>query len=194
MSNLSSGRSPEPEPPPAFEPVEFRDSWPFYLILLVATVALTVCSVAYWPVWRPVPLFFFGSAAVGATLRVLRRRVRLRINEEGILDRTHWYSPGLIPWQDIIDVRVGRWGTIEIDLAESSSFWERQTVLRQLHMMRAQVWGMGPAAVSPLGLSATRHTILQAMEERMSRHALASLRREAELLPGEGAGEGKGTP
>jgi hypothetical protein len=181
----------DPEPPAAFEPVEFRDSWPFYLVLLVAAVALGVCSVAYWPRWGPVPLVVFGPGAVGAVLRFLRQRVRLRITEEGIVDRTRWYSPGLIPWEDIVDVRVGPWGLIQLELAEGSSFWERQTPLRQVHMIRTQFWGLSPATIFPLGLSAARRTIVQAIEDGMDRHALQSLRRAAELPAGDGADEGK---
>lgn len=192
MSNLPSDRLPDREPPPAFEPVEFRDSWPFYLIVMVVTVALTVCSVEYWPAWGPVPLFVFGAAAVVAALRVFRRHVRLGVTEEGIIDRTRWYSPGLIPWKDIVDVRVGPWGLIQLDLAEGSSFWERQTPLHQLHMLRTQFWGLSPATISPMGLAAPRHAIVRAMEEGMDSYALVSLRRRVELPPGKGAGEGSG--
>ncbi|MCG6989136.1 MAG: hypothetical protein LJF06_13285 [Gemmatimonadetes bacterium] len=190
MSNVPGDGSAEPEPPPAFEPVEYRDSLPVYLVWLVAMVVLTVCAVAFWPTWGPTPLLVFGSAAVAAALRVLRRRVRLRITEEGIIDRTGWYSPGLIPWEDVVDVRPGPWGYVQLDLTEASSFWERQTPLRQLHMMSAQLWGLSPATISSLGLAASRRTILRAMEVGMDRHALASLRREAELPPGEDAGGG----
>jgi hypothetical protein len=142
MSNVPGDGSAEPEPPPAFEPVEFRDSLPVYLVWLVAMVVLTTCAVAFWPTWGPTPLLAFGSAAVAAALRVLRRRVRLRIAEEGIIDHTGWYSPGLIPWEDVVDVRPGPWGYVQLDLTEASSFWERQTPLRQ----RAPCPGRGHCA------------------------------------------------
>lgn len=83
MPNIPRDRSTDPEPPPAFEPVEFRDSWPFYLVVLVATVALTVCSVASGPWRKGWTATRWPASAVRLSSRPVEAPAKLRASRSG---------------------------------------------------------------------------------------------------------------
>ena len=80
------------------------------LILLVlaalgASYFLTMLSRYRAQVWGWVGLCFFGVCLVLVVLRSFKKGPALAVNENGIEDfRTKW---GLIPWTDIVYVKIG---------------------------------------------------------------------------------------
>ncbi len=171
------------------DPIEIRDSRAFYALWAELAGSLAVLSGAAWA-WGPggfaglVGLGVFGANTVWSCLRLFRRRVRLRITEEGIVDENFWYSPGLIKWDEILDVRESRWGYIEVDLADKPAYFRRLSGLAQTVRAYQRLWGFGPAAISSWGLEASRGEIIEALETGMDSYALSMVRQVDALEPG----------
>ncbi|MBT8487821.1 MAG: hypothetical protein KJO65_03230, partial [Gemmatimonadetes bacterium] len=104
---------------------------------------------------------------------------RLCVTEAGIVDEMFWYSPGLIPWQDVTDVRPTRWGLVEIDLVDDDVFLQRLGPLSQMARFKQQLYGFGPALVVPWVLRGRRRTIVDRLQDGLdayTRIALADAR------------------
>ncbi len=129
-------------------------------------------------------LFIFVFSVLCLVLLAFRR-VRLRIDEEGVVDRFVWFSPGLIPWRQIIEVRQTRWGLIQVDLRDNAAFYEQLSPLAELQVAKLRLWGLGPAVLRPWSLEASRSRLLQVIEDGMDAYALSELKREKALGPGE---------
>ena len=84
--------------------VEIYDSKVFYASWFAGMAFLAVASLAL-PGVGPVGLVVFGSHAVWADTRLESPRPRIRVTPEGLIDENFWYSPGLIRWGEILDVR-----------------------------------------------------------------------------------------
>ncbi len=172
------------------DPIEIRDSRAFYALWAELAGSLAVLSGAAWA-WGPVGfaglvgLGVFGANTVWSCLRLFRRRVRLRITEGGIVDENFWYSPGLIKWDEILDVRATRWGYIKIDLADEKAYFERLSGLAEVAHAYQKLWGLGPAAIFSWGLEASRGEIIEALETGMDSYALSVVRQGDALEPGE---------
>ncbi len=82
---------------------------------------MTALAVLSATAWGPLGLIIFGAHAVWAFRRLLDPRPRIRLSSDGIVDKNFWYSPGLIPWEEILDVRSTRLGLIEVDLKDESA-------------------------------------------------------------------------
>lgn len=76
---------------------------------LLAAVAAIACA--------SVGQVFFATIAAGyagwSGFRLWIRPARVRVTTEGIVDEMFWYSPGLIRWSEIIDVRETRWPRVD---------------------------------------------------------------------------------
>lgn len=166
------------------EPIEFADSRTFYGSWCVLTGSLAALSTVSWG-WGPFGLIAFGAHAGWALFRLLRRRTRLRVTEDGIVDENFWYSPGLIRWEEIVDVQPTRWGLIDVKLLDEEGFWDRQSALAQVVRMKYLFFGFGAAAIVPWGLTGSRRSIVRAIHERFDAAAIAAMRRERALNPGE---------
>ena len=182
------------------DPIEIRDSRVFYALWGDLALLLAAVSAASWA-WGPfgllglVGLGVFGTHSLWAFQRLFHRRVRLRITEEGVVDENFWYSPGLIKWDEILDVRVTRWGRIEIDLVDENEFLARLSGPHQLGRVKqlAQsaraihmvLLGFGPAAIASWGLEGSRAEIVEMLEAGMDRYALSVVREGDALEPGE---------
>ena len=181
-------------------PIEIRDSRAFYALWAEVAGSLAVLSAASW-IWGPVGLAglvglgVFGAHAVWALRRLFGRRVRLRITEEGIVDENFWYSPGLIKWDEVLDVRATRWGRIEIDLLDENAFLARlsgphqvgriKQLARSARAIHTVLLGFGPASIFSWGLEASRGEIIEALEAGMDSYALSVVRQGHALAPGE---------
>ncbi len=174
-------------------PIEIGDSRVFYAICGGVAGPLAVLA-AISLVWGPagvadlVALGVFGTNAAWALHRLFRRKARLRITEEGIVDEQFWYSPGLIKWDEILDIRESRWGYIEIDLADRQAYFRRLSGLAQTVRAYMRLWGFGPAAISSWGLEASRGEIIEALETGMDSYALSMVRQADALEPGGASG------
>jgi hypothetical protein len=82
--------------------------WLFSLGLLAGGVYLAL-EPAVSDEWR---LVGFGLTIPGlvfsvvTSVRLFRSSWAVAVTREGIIDRSSWHSPGLIPWSDIHDIRV----------------------------------------------------------------------------------------
>ncbi len=114
-----------------FDVKEFRDSRLFFAAYSGATSALAWISTVAWG-WGPFGLIVFGVHAIWSAQRLLTRRPRLSITRDGILNNNFWYSPGLIPWANIRDVRRTPLGIIKVDLVDSAAFLDRLPPLSML--------------------------------------------------------------
>ena len=174
---------------PAVDQIEVRDSRLFYAIcggVAGSLAVLAAISLAWGPagVADLVALGVFGINAAWVLHRLFRRKARLRITEQGIIDENFWYSPGLIKWDEILDVRESRWGYIEIDLADKQAYFRRLSGLAQTVRAYQRLWGFGPAAISTWGLEASRGEIVEALETGMDSYALSMVRETDALEPG----------
>lgn len=155
--------------------LELRDSKAFWGTVAVATGALALASSGTG--LGPFGLVLFGGYATWAVSRLLHRPVRLAVNAQGIVDRTFWFSPGLIPWSEIVDVRPGRFGFIDIELRDEAAFMERLPPLRRLARWKFALYGLGPAAMNPWPLPASRREIVEALESGLDAFILEDVDR-----------------
>ncbi len=164
-----------PSDSPATGPIEIRDSRTFWALCSALMGSLTALSAASggggW-----VGLWLFGTRTIYTFVRLLGRRIRLRITEEGIVDQNFWYSPGLITWSEMLDVRATRWRTIEIDLVDEEAFLARLSVLARLYRIKLQLRGLGPTLIVPWGLECTRRELIEMLETGMDSYALSAVR------------------
>ena len=160
---------------------EFRDSRAFLAVVGVAYGAVAAgFAAAGWPVLACAAMVGVGWAGY----RMVSTQVRLRISEEGIEDRSYWYTGGLIAWDEILDVRAGPWGSIEIDLRDEAAHWQRLSPLRQIQRAKLQMfYRLGPAAIIPWGLEGSRPEVLEALQEGLDTVELESFIQNREIEP-----------
>lgn len=163
-----------------------RDSRAFYAYWCIAMTLLAVATVTGFG-WGPFGLVLFGGYALWALTRLLDRRPRIRVTPEGIIDDNFWYSPGLVRWADILDVRMTRLGLIEVDLRDENAFWERLSPLRRLARFKMQLYGFGPALITPWGLEGSGSEIVAHLQAGLDEHVLLAARSERSPSPSEPA-------
>ncbi len=163
--------------------IEIRDSKTFYGAFFVVLAAMAMMS-SPWP-WT----VLFGVQSLWALLRVARRRVRLRVTEDGIVEETfRWYSAGLIRWEEIRDVRVTRGGGIEIELKDEKAFLKRLSPLSVLARVSQRfIFRVGPATISPLSLEGSKRELVESLESALDSFTLTSIRQSATLGSDEAA-------
>lgn len=161
-------------------PIEIRDSRTFYASWGALTGLLAALSIAGG---SPLGLLVFGSHAVWSVSRLLNRRVRLRITEAGIENRTSLFSPGLIAWDEVRDVRPAKWGLIDIDLVDEGGFLDRLGSGPQFAALKLHIYGFGPAAIRAWGLGSSRRELLDALEWAMDSFVLSKVRSGRALGP-----------
>lgn len=142
---------------------EYRDSKLFWGAFAGLMAVLGAVSSTVWG-WGPVGLVFFGVYTVFALTRLLSGRVRLQVGEDGIVDRTFWYSPGLIPWGEILDIRSTRFGFIEVELRDEAALLARLSPLSRWARWKFPLYGLGPAAIVPWGLEAKRSELIEVLQ------------------------------
>lgn len=172
------------------EQVEIRDSRLFYVSWSVATSALAVALVTV-PGIGPFLTVLFGAHALWALRRLFDRRARIQITSEGIVDRNFWYSPGLIRWEEIIDIYSRGLGLIEVQLRDEISFWDRLSPLRQLARYKFQLFGYGPALITSWGLERSGSVVVDMLQAGLDEHVLQSAQ-EGQLLPSDGGASSSG--
>jgi hypothetical protein len=163
----------------AFPSSEFRDSRAFFAAygFVAASVAIGFAS-AGWAL--------AAALAVGVTgwagYRMVATPVRVRVSESGVEDHSFWYSPGLIRWSEIVEVREGPWGAIEVDLRDEASFWEKLGPLKAIPRVKMQLfYRLGPAAIIPWSLAGSRAEVVGALQDGLDTHTLRSLTRPERL-------------
>lgn len=165
---------------PAFPECEIHGSRLFFgSVGLLAAVAAIACASAG-------QVFFATIAAAYAGWSGFRLWIKpawVRVTTEGIVDETFWYSPGLIRWSEIIDIRETRWGLIEIDLLDETAFWERLGPLRQLARIKYQLYGFGPASIVSWTLKGRRSDIVDRLQDGLDTFALTSFTDPEALEP-----------
>lgn len=162
--------------------VAIHDSKGFYACWCIGMAILAGAS-ATLPGVGPYGLVVFGAHAVWALYRLMDRQARIRVTREGIVDENFWYSPGLIPWEEILDVRVTQLGLIEVDLRDESAFWARLSPLRQIARFKHQLFGFGPALITPWGLDGSTGEVVGLLQAGLDDHVLSTARRERRGLP-----------
>ena len=166
-------------PPPLFEA---RDSRAFWLVMVLTFTVLAVVSSAVWG-WGAAGIGFFGLQGVWSLLRVLDRRPRLIVTEEGVIDRTYLLlSPGLIPWSEIARFEPSRLGMIRVELRDEGAFWARLSPLQKFAAGKLHLYGLGPAAIQSWVLDSSQSDFLDELDFAADALA-ASARIEALPLP-----------
>jgi len=174
--------------------IDIYDSRPFYALWFVVMAALAF-AVGTMPGLGPLIAMVFGIHALWALRRLFFRRPRVRITAEGIVDRNFWYSPGLIRWEDIIDVYSTGLGLIEVELKDEMAFWERLSPLGQMARYKLQLLGYGPALITPWGLERSGSEVVDMLQAGLDEHVLQSAQVEG-LPPSDGGAtyDGVGAP
>lgn len=173
-----------PPEPDTSEGIDIHDSRSLYVVFFVGMTSLAIASATFsgWPVFLAIP---FGVYAVWALRRLFDRRPRIQITPEGIVDRNFWYSPGLIRWEEIIDVYSKGLGLIEVELKDEIVFWERLSPLRQMARYKRQLFGFGPALITSWGLERSGPEVVDMLQAGLDEHVLQSAQEER-LLPADG--------
>ncbi len=162
--------------------ISFGDSKTFYGALFVVFAAMATMS-SPWP-WT----VLFGAQSLWAFLRLINQRVRLRVTADGIIDETFpWYSPGLIRWEGIRDVRAGKWGGIEIELKDQKAFFYRLSPPAALARAIWRLFGLGPAVINPVYFKGSRRELLESLEAALDSYTLDAVRQSVTLGSGEPA-------
>jgi hypothetical protein len=125
----------------------------------------------------------FGFHAGFALKQLTREDPGLRITEEGVIDNSHWWHSGLIPWHEIVDIHASRWGMIEIKLRDENQFWQRLTALQQFAHIKTQLYGFSPALIVPWLLVGARGQIVEELQTGLDQYTLRS-GAESPELPG----------
>lgn len=151
-----------------FPTYEFRGSRLFFAFVLLAagSVAAGVAALG------SLVLASIGVAYAGWAGYRLISPGRLCVTGDGIVDETFWYSPGLIPWPEVTDIRPTRWGLVEIDLVDDNVFLERLGPLSRVALFKQQLYGFGPALIVPWVLRGGRSTIVDRLQEGLDAHTL----------------------
>lgn len=169
------------DPPAGGEVVEFRDS-PTSFGVMGLILGVLAFQASWWP-----SAGLFGICSLWLVSRAARRRVRLRITDEGITDETFgWYSPGLIPWEEVREIRYGAWRAVDIELKDEAAFLYRLSPLARLGRIPGRLFGLGSAYLNPLYFRASRRTLHDSLEAGLRAHELESIRRYKAL---EGVGD-----
>lgn len=152
-----------------FPEFEIRGSPVFFgLVCLVFGVLAVGLATMGQVVFSALAVLYAGWAG----MRLIRPG-KVSVTAAGIVDRTFWYSPGLIPWQEVTDVRAVRWGLIEIDLADEGAFLERLGPLAQMARFKQQLYGFGPALLVPWVLRGTRRSMVDRLQDGLDAFTLA---------------------
>jgi len=154
----------------------------WFALSCVATIGLALTG-------HPIAFLFaviFGAHAAGALKQLRRPGAALRITEDGLIDNSHWWFSGLIPWGEIIDIRAARWGMIEIELRDESAFWEQLTALQKLGRLKSQLYGFGPALIVPFLLQGSRSQLVDEMQAGLDQYTLRSGAQSPALPDGDG--------
>lgn len=167
------------EPPAALQPLaEFRDSRLFFGTIAALNAAVALAA-------TPVPALFFGACAIWWARNVIAPRTRIRVTREGVELSYFVRSPGLIRWEDVVDVREGRFGTVEVELKDEDGFARRLSLPDRLVAgLNRLFYGFGPTAVSGLMVAGSRKEIHAALEAALDAYTLEASR-ESLLLKGE---------
>ena len=161
--------------------IEIHDSR-LFLGLYSGGMTIAAIAGALLSGWGPVLPIIFGTHALWSLRRLFDRRPRLRVSAEGIRDENFWYSPGLIRWEEIRDVRRTRFGLIEIELRDEGAFLDRLSWLQQLPRLKFAMFGFGPALVTPWGFKGTTREVVTTLQQGLERYLLDSVRSEHSLL------------
>jgi len=155
---------------------EFRDSRLFFGTLAVLHLALAVL------LGEPVVALFLCAFAVKPALNAARPRTRVRVTEKGIELRYFVRSPGLIRWDEVLDIREGRWGVTELELRDENAFRERLSRIdRMIAATNRLIYGFGPTAVSSMLLKGSKREIRESLETALDSYTLAAFRNDAVL-------------
>ena len=161
---------------------EISDSRLFYGIYTAVLAALGIATIPMG--YGLLGGLFFGGYAAWTLWRLIDKRPRLFITDEGIVDRTYLWSPGLIRWDEILDFRPARWGLISVRLRDEQAFWDRLPLFAKFAAGKAQLHGLGPAFIVGWALEASRSELLDALESGADAHALRAVKAAAALTEG----------
>lgn len=168
--------------------VEYYDSRPIYLtwfnVCLLACVVLVLASLNGGGPFGMIGALPFGLSALYSFPRLVSRRVRLAISEEGILEQNFWYSPGFLPWDQVLAVRRRMWGLIEVEIRDPDSLLGKQPLLRKLGMRWLRLRGYGLVVITPWGLEGEGSEIVGTLQDGLEEFNLAAVR-HAKALQGE---------
>jgi len=157
---------------------------------LMASVLLLLASVVVlafgWPgatprpfrglpheAWGVLGILTFGWGTLWSSRFLFDREPRLRISAEGILNRTYWTAPILIPWTEVVEIRSkGLPGVREVVLRDPTSW-----LVHQPRTVRAWAWitrlfGLGPVPLNLWALAATWDEVDEQLEAGLERFEL----------------------
>ena len=128
----------------------------------------------------------FGFGAYWSLRLLLTRRPCLSVTDEGVVNRTLWFAPTLIPWEEIVDIRRhGFPGYRRIDLRDPDAWAATQPLSVRIWSRYTQLLGFGRAPVCLWTLEAGWGTVDDVLEAAAQHAELGSYRSasQAELPP-----------
>ena len=128
----------------------------------------------------------FGFAASWSLRLLTTRRPCLSITDEGVVNRTLWFAPALIPWQDIVEIRRhGVPGYRRIELRDPDAWAARQPRSVRVWSRYTQLLGLGRAPVCLWTLEAGWDEVDEVLESAAQHAELRGYRPalQAELPP-----------
>ncbi len=119
-------------------------------------------------------ILFFGAVAMSSFTKLFTSlKYGLKINAEGIDDRSSGASIGLVPWAQIIDFKVLKVNStkfILIYIIDPQLFINEQSVTKRL-ILKANYKTYGtPISISAVGLSCKFSVLLKIIEEAFQRY------------------------
>lgn len=114
---------------------------------------------------------FFGLIAVIVTVKLFDNKAGLIIDDEGIKDNSSGLSAGLIPWREIIDIRMIQVGTqrfIMVDIADPEGFLKS---IPGVIKRKAMDWNFknygSPIAITANTLSIQLNTLYEMLRRKL---------------------------
>jgi len=101
---------------------------------------------------------------------------RIAISRDGILEHNFWYSPGFIPWDQVLGFRERKMGSIEVEIRDHEELLRQQPLLRRLQMKWLRFRGYGLVLIIPWGLEGGKTEVLGALQDGLDAFNLDTVR------------------
>jgi hypothetical protein len=164
-------------------PVEFRDFKTLHFNYFVICALFSVLGLASGDLFGVIAGGFLGTGALWSVGRLLSKRIRIAISRDGILEQNLWYSPGFIPWDQVLGFRERRMGSIEVEIRDHEEMIGQQPLLRRLQMKWLRFRGYGPVLIIPWGLEGGKTAVLEALQDGLDAYYLDKVRNEKAIGP-----------
>lgn len=119
-------------------------------------------------------ILFFGMACVPAIQKIIKDKIGLIINNEGIIDNSNAIDIGLIKWEDITHVQTAKVSStkfIMIFVSNPEEYIERSSskIKRKMMQTNYKNWG-SPLSISSTSLQCSFTELENIIQEGLEKH------------------------